>query len=272
MASSHTALVTYPSEREFEITRLLDAPRDLVWEVWTDPTHLVQWFGPDGFSTTTHAFDFRVGGEWRFTMHGPDGVDYTEQAASSRRSSRGSASSTSTPGGSRSEDEGGFVATVTLRRRGIRRPASPSIRRFPDGRRRCGTPSRRTAPSKGGKQHLGRLAALPDAAAGAEDGDPLPDARTPRGTLVWKALDHPRGDDGVVLPEGVHRPARASAGPPGRGALDRWSMRGGDGVEHGRTAGTYLESRRRRAGSSSPGSRSRRRETIVDRGAPVPSP
>ena len=53
-------------------TRLLDAPRELVWSVWTDPKHLAQWWGPDGFRTTTSAFDFKPGGVWRFVMHGPD--------------------------------------------------------------------------------------------------------------------------------------------------------------------------------------------------------
>jgi uncharacterized protein YndB with AHSA1/START domain len=57
-------------------TRLLDAPRELVWSVWTDPKHLAQWWGPDGFRTTTSAFDFQPGGVWRFVMHGPDGRDY----------------------------------------------------------------------------------------------------------------------------------------------------------------------------------------------------
>jgi uncharacterized protein YndB with AHSA1/START domain len=57
-------------------TRELDAPRDLVWRVWSDPKHLAQWWGPDGFSITTAAFDMRVGGVWQFVMHGPDGRDY----------------------------------------------------------------------------------------------------------------------------------------------------------------------------------------------------
>jgi uncharacterized protein YndB with AHSA1/START domain len=56
--------------REFE------APRDLVFSAWTDPRHLAQWWGPNGFTTTTHSFDLRPGGVWRFVMHGPDGRDY----------------------------------------------------------------------------------------------------------------------------------------------------------------------------------------------------
>lgn len=57
-------------------TRVLDAPRELVFAAWTDPKHLAQWWGPDGFTTTTHSFDMRPGGVWRFVMHGPDGRDY----------------------------------------------------------------------------------------------------------------------------------------------------------------------------------------------------
>jgi uncharacterized protein YndB with AHSA1/START domain len=56
--------------------REFDAPRDLVFAAWTDPKHLAQWWGPNGFTTTTKAFDFRPGGVWRYVMHGPDGRDY----------------------------------------------------------------------------------------------------------------------------------------------------------------------------------------------------
>ena len=57
-------------------TRHYDAPRERVWQAWTDPDHITNWWGPHGFSTTTHAMDMRPGGDWRFTMHGPDGTDY----------------------------------------------------------------------------------------------------------------------------------------------------------------------------------------------------
>ena len=56
--------------------RVFDAPRELVFSAFTDPRHLAKWWGPDGFTTTTHSFDFRPGGIWRFVMHGPDGRDY----------------------------------------------------------------------------------------------------------------------------------------------------------------------------------------------------
>lgn len=64
------------SEREIVITRLFDAPRDLVFKAFTDPEKIGQWWGPNGFSTTTKRMIFKVGGEWIFTMHGPGGTDY----------------------------------------------------------------------------------------------------------------------------------------------------------------------------------------------------
>ena len=56
--------------------REFDAPRELVFSVWTDAKHLAQWWGPNGFTTTTSRFEFRPGGVWRFVMHGPDGRDF----------------------------------------------------------------------------------------------------------------------------------------------------------------------------------------------------
>ncbi len=54
--------------REVVITRLIRAPRELVFEAWTDPRHADKWMGPDGFTTITKSMDFRVGGSWRFVM------------------------------------------------------------------------------------------------------------------------------------------------------------------------------------------------------------
>jgi uncharacterized protein YndB with AHSA1/START domain len=62
--------------RSIIVSRTIDAPRELVFEAWTAPEHLAQWWGPTGFTTTTHAFDMRPGGVWRLVMHGPDGRDY----------------------------------------------------------------------------------------------------------------------------------------------------------------------------------------------------
>lgn len=56
-----------------EISRVFVAPRELVWQAWTESKHAERWWGPAGFSTTTHVQDFRPGGSCRYTMHGPDG-------------------------------------------------------------------------------------------------------------------------------------------------------------------------------------------------------
>ncbi|MFC9558061.1 SRPBCC family protein [Agromyces sp. NPDC056965] len=66
------------ADREIVISRMIDAPRELVFEAFTEVRHLSQWWGPEGFTTTTRSFEFRVGGDWDFVMHGPDGTDYRE--------------------------------------------------------------------------------------------------------------------------------------------------------------------------------------------------
>src|SRR5471030_2106608 len=62
--------------REIRIQRLYDAPLQAVWDAWTDPAQAALWWGPRGYTLTTHSKDVRTGGHWNYTMHGPDGVDY----------------------------------------------------------------------------------------------------------------------------------------------------------------------------------------------------
>jgi len=64
------------SANELAITRILNAPRELVWEVWTNPEHIAKWWGPNGFTNTIHKMEVKEGGEFNFIMHGPDGTDY----------------------------------------------------------------------------------------------------------------------------------------------------------------------------------------------------
>ena len=66
------------ADREIVISQLIDGPRELVFEAFTRVEHLSQWWGPDGFTTTTESFEFGVGREWKFVMHGPDGTDYQD--------------------------------------------------------------------------------------------------------------------------------------------------------------------------------------------------
>lgn len=68
------------ADREIRLSRLLDAPIELVWEVWTDPNHLKHWWGPDGFSSTITQMDMAPSGEWDLVMHGPDGTDYKNKS------------------------------------------------------------------------------------------------------------------------------------------------------------------------------------------------
>lgn len=65
-----------PTATEIVVSRWLDAPRDLVFEVWTEPKHIREWWGPDGFTNLLCEADFRVGGEFRTHLLGPDGLTY----------------------------------------------------------------------------------------------------------------------------------------------------------------------------------------------------
>ena len=62
--------------REMVLERVVNAPRNTVWKAWTEPAHIAQWWGPNGFTTTIYEMTVTVGGVWRFIMHGPDGTDY----------------------------------------------------------------------------------------------------------------------------------------------------------------------------------------------------
>ena len=68
---SKTNSIQKSAEGEFVITRVFNAPRELVWKAMTDPKHVVNWWGPRGFTTTIETMDVRVGGIWKHTMHGP---------------------------------------------------------------------------------------------------------------------------------------------------------------------------------------------------------
>lgn len=61
---------------ELKISRTYEAPLQAVWDAWTDPEQVARWWGPRGFTITTHSKDLRPGGTWVYTMHGPDGTDY----------------------------------------------------------------------------------------------------------------------------------------------------------------------------------------------------
>jgi uncharacterized protein YndB with AHSA1/START domain len=66
---------TLPSDREIEITRVFDAPRELVFEALTNPAHLPHWFGLRDWTLPVCEIDLRPGGAWRYVMRGPDGQE-----------------------------------------------------------------------------------------------------------------------------------------------------------------------------------------------------
>ena len=66
-------------DREIVLSKVVAAPRSLVFKAWTDPEHLPRWFGPAGFTCETQEIDIRVGGRWRFVFVGPDGTRYTNR-------------------------------------------------------------------------------------------------------------------------------------------------------------------------------------------------
>ncbi|MCI3131497.1 SRPBCC family protein [Phenylobacterium aquaticum] len=67
-------LKTWAREREIVLSRVIAAPRERVFEAFTDPAQITLWFGPEGFKTETLEIDIREGGRWRFTYTGPDGT------------------------------------------------------------------------------------------------------------------------------------------------------------------------------------------------------
>lgn len=74
-----TEIITTTADCEIISSRIVPAPQALVYAAWTDPEHLKNWWGPAGFTNTFNEFDFRVGGRWRFIMHGPDKGNYPNE-------------------------------------------------------------------------------------------------------------------------------------------------------------------------------------------------
>lgn len=139
------------SDREIVATRLLDAPREIVFKMWTDPEHVVKWWGPNGFTTTIHEMEVKPGGVWRFVMHGPDGVDYQNRIVYIEVAEPERLVYTHTGGAT-------FQATVTFEAEGARTRLTARMV-FPSARERDRVVEKFNA-VEGLKQHLGRLEAL----------------------------------------------------------------------------------------------------------------
>lgn len=67
------------ADRELTITRVIDAPRPLVFKAWTDPEQIARWWGPKGFTTVDYEMDIQPGGAYRFRMRSPEGTDHRKR-------------------------------------------------------------------------------------------------------------------------------------------------------------------------------------------------
>ena len=67
------------TDREIIVTRMIDAPRPLVFKAWTDPDQVAHWWGPKGFVTVDHEMDIRPGGAYRFRMRSPQGSEHSKR-------------------------------------------------------------------------------------------------------------------------------------------------------------------------------------------------
>jgi uncharacterized protein YndB with AHSA1/START domain len=142
------------------VSRIFDAPRELVWQAWTNPRHVARWWGPNGFSTTTEKMDLRPGGTWKHVMHGPDGTNYPNESVFSEVSPMERI--VYTHGGHK---EGGtsvsFVATWTFESVGPERTRLTIRMAFPSAAERDRV-VREFGAGEGANQTLGRLAGYLD--------------------------------------------------------------------------------------------------------------
>ena len=155
------------SDREIVITRVIDGARPLVFRVFGDAKHLANWWGPDGFTTTTRRFAFTPGGVWDFIMHGPDGTDYPNYVEYREI----------VPPerivflhGEKAGDPNAFVSTIRFIERGAR--TEVEMRALFKTKALRDDAVERIGAIEGGNQTLGRLAAYVATLPAAETGAP----------------------------------------------------------------------------------------------------
>jgi uncharacterized protein YndB with AHSA1/START domain len=181
MAETKRSFAEDTSDREIVLTRLFDAPRDLVWQAITSFDHVAHWWGPIGFTTTIEEMDVRPGGVWRQVMHGPDGTDYpstsvfTEVVKPERLCYRHS-------GGKKGQPEAHFESTWLFEAQGEKTKVTLRML-FPTAAARDLNEKTYHA-IEGGKQTLSRLAGhLPKMS---------PAAAVPTELTLTRILDAPR--------------------------------------------------------------------------------
>lgn len=179
--SAHPNPAEDPADREIVITRTFDAPRELIWELWTSPEHVVRWWGPNGFTTSIEEMDVRPGGVWKHVMHGPDGTDYPNKSVF--REVVKPERIVYSHGGGRPGDRGvTFVATWTFEALGAKQTRVTLRSVFPSTADRDRV-VREYGAIEGGRQTLARLAEyLPHPPIVVERTYGAPVA------LVWRAI------------------------------------------------------------------------------------
>jgi uncharacterized protein YndB with AHSA1/START domain len=145
-------------EREIVVMRVFEVPREMVFDAWADPKQLVQWFGPEGFTTTVEAFDFYEGGEWVQVMHGPDGTNYPCTAMFTEVQ-RPEVIAYFKRGGREGDEDVEFQSTVTFEEVGPETTRLTIRMEFADAEERDEN-VRKYGSIEGGRQTLERLAKL----------------------------------------------------------------------------------------------------------------
>ncbi|NVB80857.1 MAG: ATPase [Kofleriaceae bacterium] len=112
MSASPANRLDWDLDREIVITRVFDAPRALVFKLFTQAEHICQWWGPKGFTCNTHSMNVQVGGQWRFDLVAPNGhvypnrIEYVEIAPNERL--------VFDHGSDQDDDPGKFRVTITF--------------------------------------------------------------------------------------------------------------------------------------------------------------
>lgn len=183
--STHTPTASQ-SNRQITVSRVLAAPAQLVFEAFTDPAHVSKWWGPQGFRTTTSEHDLRVGGVWRFVMHGPDGTDYPNLVKYTRvdRPTRLSYEQS----GDRPDEKVSFEAEVTFEALGDSTRVTLCLT-FPDAQQRDGAVA--FGAVEGGTQTLQRLGARLTALVAERSRVSVSRRFNAPLDLIWRALTEP---------------------------------------------------------------------------------
>ena len=185
MPKPHATTVQSASEREIVLARTFDAPRELVWDLWTRPEHIARWWGPKGFTTQIEEFDLRPGGRFKHVMRGPDGSSYPNLSVF--REIVALERIVYTHGGGREGGRGAhFETTWSFEALGPRRTRVTGRMVFPTAEDRAFV-IREYGAIEGGRQHLARLAEhVARSASGGDEIVLVRDFAAPR-ELVWEA-------------------------------------------------------------------------------------